>query len=154
MKTTPLALTLALSLGLAVPALAQNGGSLYQQNCAFCHGDAGQGRPGAFPPLAGHSVDLVSRPGGRSVIVQIVLFGIQGEISVNEQRYNGVMPGYAQLRDEEIASLLNFVLRAWGNDKLLPQGYPPFTAAEVAAERSRRLTPLQVYENRRRINPR
>lgn len=152
MKKALLALTLAAGLGLGVPALAQNGSSLYQQNCAFCHGDAGQGRPGAFPPLAGHSVELASSPGGRSVLIQTVLFGLQGEILVKGQRYSGVMPGHAQLRDEEIASLLNFVLGAWGNDKLLPEGHRPLTAAEVASERLRRLTPPQVYENRRRIN--
>ncbi|MER3480166.1 MAG: cytochrome C biogenesis protein CcsB [Meiothermus sp.] len=145
------ALILAALLGPATPALAQNGSSLYQQNCAFCHGDAGQGRPGAFPPLAGHSVELASAPGGRSVLIQTVLFGLQGEILVKGQRYSGVMPGYAQLRDEEIASLLNFVLGAWGNDQLLGGGHRPITPAEVASERSRRLTPLQVYENRRRL---
>jgi len=149
-KKTLLGLVAGLSLfGFA---LAQNGSSLYQKNCAFCHGETGQGRPGAFPPLAGHSVELATSPAGRAVLIQSVLFGLQGEIIVKDQRYAGVMPGYAQLRDEEIASLLNFVLEAWGNDKLLPPGYRPISAAEVAAERLRRLTPLQVYENRRRIN--
>lgn len=101
--------------------------------------------------MAGHSVELASAPGGRSVLIQTVLFGLQGEILVKGQRYSGVMPGYAQLRDEEIASLLNFVLGAWGNDQLLGGGHRPITPAEVASERSRRLTPLQVYENRRRL---
>jgi glucose/arabinose dehydrogenase len=46
--------------------------------------------------------------------IRIVCEGLNGEITVNARRYAGVMPP-AILQDEEVASVLNYVLRNWGN---------------------------------------
>ncbi|GIW24300.1 cytochrome c [Meiothermus sp.] len=140
-----------LLLGLA---LAQNGPQLYQQNCAFCHGENGQGRPGAFPPLAAHAPELIKTPEGRAHLINAVLFGMQGPVRVKGSTYNGVMPAFAQLSDEQVAAVLNYVLSAWGNDKLLPRDHRPVTVAEVNAARNvqNRPTPQQVGINRARIN--
>ncbi len=139
-------------LGLA---LAQSGPQLYQQNCAFCHGENGQGRVGAFPPLAAHTTELIKTPEGRAHLINSLLFGMQGPVRVKGYTYNGVMPAFAQLSDEQIATLLNHILSAWGNDKLLPRDHRPITAAEVGSIRNAsgaRLTPQQVGESRTRIN--
>lgn len=143
-------LLVALSL-LAGSAVAQSGAALYQQNCAFCHGERGQGRPGAFPPLLEHAPALVQSSEGRTYIALLLLYGIQGELVVKGQRYNGVMAPFGQLKDEELAAILNYVLTAWGNDKLLPQGFRPFTAADFLPLRSNRLTPAQVMAQRLRL---
>ncbi|RDI95492.1 cytochrome c [Meiothermus sp. QL-1] len=143
---------LALVTGLGV-ALAQGGAQLYQQNCAFCHGDSGQGRVGAYPPLAQHLPELIRTPEGRAHLIYVMLYGMQGPVRVRGVNYNGVMPAFPQLSDEQVAQVLNYVLTAWGNDRLLPQGHRPITAQEVANLRSTtpRLTPQQVGENRARI---
>ncbi len=147
--------TLLASLLFLGLALAQTGSQLYQQNCAFCHGDNGLGRPGAFPPLAGHAVELSKTPEGRTHLIYALLFGMQGPVRIKGQLYDGVMPAFAQLNDEQIAALLNYILSAWGNDRLLPRDHRPLTVAEVAAARNPsggRLTPQQVGERRARIN--
>jgi glucose/arabinose dehydrogenase len=46
--------------------------------------------------------------------IRIICEGLNGEITVNARRYAGVMPP-AILQDEEVASVLNYVLRNWGN---------------------------------------
>ncbi len=136
-------------------ALAQTGPQLYLQNCVFCHGENGQGRSGAFPPLAGHTTELIKSLEGRSHLINTLLFGMQGPIRVKGITYNGVMPAFGQLTDDQIATVLNHILNAWGNDKLLPRDHRPITAAEVASARSangNRPTPQQIGINRARIN--
>jgi len=96
----------ALSLAERVAA----GGRIYEQNCAACHQLTGQGIPGAFPPLAGSDYLLADKKRG----IQAILHGLQGELVVNGRTYTGVMPAL-QLSDEEIASVLSYVLNSWGN---------------------------------------
>ncbi len=136
-------------------ALAQTGPQLYQQNCVFCHGENGQGRVGAFPPLAAHTTELIKTAEGRAHLINTLLFGMQGSVRVKGNTYNGVMPAFGQLTDEQIATVLNHILNAWGNDKLLPREHRPITAVEVANARNvggNRPTPQQVGSNRARIN--
>jgi len=135
-------------------ALGQPGPQIYQQNCVFCHGDNGQGRPGAFPPLAAHASELVKTPEGRTYLINAVLFGMQGPVRVKGITYNGVMPAFGQLTDDQIATVLNYILNAWGNDKLLPRDHRPITAPEVSAARNvaEKPTPQQIGSIRSRIN--
>ena len=86
------------------------GRDLYLKNCFACHQMRGQGIPGVFPPLA--ASDYLLADIDRAI--RIVCEGLNGEITVNARRYAGVMPP-AILQDEEVASVLNYVLRNWGN---------------------------------------
>jgi mono/diheme cytochrome c family protein len=98
-----LMLALGLSLGLAA---AQSGQALYGQYCATCHQANGQGVPGAFPPLAGHVQEILAKKDGRTYLVDLVLFGLQGQIRVKGQAYNGAMPAWGpQLKDDQVAAL-------------------------------------------------
>jgi mono/diheme cytochrome c family protein len=47
--------------------------------------------------------------------IGVVLRGLSGPITVNGQRYNGVMPPQVTLDDEQIANVLTFVRNSWGN---------------------------------------
>jgi mono/diheme cytochrome c family protein len=48
-------------------APAQDGGALYKTKCAMCHGDQGQGKPPAFPKVAGSAkVSDVLTKGGEA----------------------------------------------------------------------------------------
>jgi mono/diheme cytochrome c family protein len=127
------------------PALG--GETLYAANCASCHQAAGQGIPGAFPPLAGHMPELYAAEGGRAYLINVVLYGLQGPIEVLGQPYNGVMPGFSQLADDEVAAVLNHELTSWGNDALLTD-FSPITSDEVAAERVVGRLPADVLELR------
>lgn len=87
------------------PALL-NGKNLYSQNCASCHGSSAQGVSGAFPPL----VNSEWVTGDKSIPIRILLHGLQGEIDVQQQEYEGTMPSFkARLSAAEIAAILNYI---------------------------------------------
>ena len=149
-KPWTLLAVLVLSLALAAPALATADGAGVYRRCFGCHQSTGGGIAGVFPPLAGHAGKLAGAQ--RSYPIQVVLFGLKGEIEVEGKKYNGVMTALgAQLNDEEIAAVLNYVLASWGNDKLLPKGHKEITPAEVKALRGEKLTPEQVYGIRQKL---
>ncbi len=144
-----------LAPGAAAPAqpapaasATANGAQVYN-NCLGCHQANGAGIPGTFPPLAGHIPQILALPGGREWLIQAVLFGLQGPITVRGNNYNGLMPAYPQLSDAEIAAVLNHIATQWGNT--FPQGQAPFTPAEVQAQRGKNLRAEQVYQARQQL---
>lgn len=131
----------------AQPAQAQiDGETVYQHNCATCHGANGLGQPGYFPPLAGNA-DLTA---AQEFPVLVVLNGIRGPIRVNGQDYNGSMPALDHLSNEKIAAVVNYVRGAWGNgNKTAPS--TPVTAEQVARLRSQSLSPSEVHARRKQL---
>lgn len=120
-------------------------------NCASCHQAQGQGVPGAFPPLAGHIPDLYNAEGGREYIINVVLYGLQGQIEVKGQTYNGVMNAWGgQLSDEEVAAVLNHELTSWGNRAQL-EAFTPILPGDVAEQRSTQRSAQQVHELRQQL---
>jgi mono/diheme cytochrome c family protein len=143
------AFLLLTAVAFAQGAIATGEGeTVYATNCIACHQLEGQGLPTAFPPLAGHVPLLIAADGGRDYLVQEVLYGLQGEIEIAGEVYNGIMPPWGQLTDQEVADVLNYVSTAWGNEASLPEGFAAFTAEEVAAQRGLELSGEQVLENR------
>ena len=120
------------------------GATLYRRDCSTCHGLDGRGRHAACPPLAGHAPALVSVPGGREYLVRVPLFGVAGAIEVAGMRYDGTMTSLDFRRDAELAAILNHVLTAWGNDRLLPPLHRPMGEGEIAAARREQRSAAQV----------
>ncbi|HEX7386346.1 MAG TPA: cytochrome c [Castellaniella sp.] len=90
------------------------GQSLYENTCMACHGEAGTGVPGSFPPLQGNPVVLNPDPTQQ---IKTVLFGVNGHITVNGTEYNGFMPPMGSgLSDTDIANLINYERSSWGNN--------------------------------------
>ncbi len=118
---------------LALAGLALAGGAeLYQQNCAACHGPDGKGVPGAFPPLANnpHAAD----PG---YVARVIREGKSGPITVNGQPYNGAMPPFAQLSDDDVRALAKYVATALAGGRPAPASRPaPTAAGDPAAGRA------------------
>jgi mono/diheme cytochrome c family protein len=142
----------AVLLSAAVGARAQTGAArpdpgarIYAVNCATCHQVGGRGVVDAFPPLAGHLPDLLKPVEGRTYVEKVLLFGLQGKISVNGGSYDGAMPDWQDLSDNDIAAVLNYVSSAWGGDKSLPPGFTPFTADEIKALRTPQLSTAAVH---------
>lgn len=132
------------------PEVLTAGQAAYEANCASCHQADGAGIAGAFPPVAGHAAALYNAEGGRSYLINLLLYGLQGEIQIEGQTYNGVMPPWQQLSDEEIADILNYIVTAWdGNQQL--QDFSPFEAAEVTELRATSLTGNDVYALRQEL---
>lgn len=123
------------------------GESTYSANCVSCHQPNGQGVAGAFPPLAGHIPALHDAEGGREYIINTVLYGLQGELQVQGETYNGVMNAWSQLSNEEIAATLNHELTSWGNADAL-NDFSPIQPDEVEGLRGQDLTGAQVMELR------
>ncbi|ANF25483.1 40-residue YVTN family beta-propeller repeat protein [Pseudomonas sp. MT-1] len=129
------------------------GASVYNQNCAACHQADGKGIPGAFPPQAGHAPSVLAVEGGREYLAHVLLFGLTGSIDVDGTTYNGAMPPWADgLDDTQIADALNYVLTAWGNNQDLSADFKPYTAKEIAAERSKSLSASAVHDARSSLN--
>jgi ubiquinol-cytochrome c reductase cytochrome b subunit len=123
-STTTVAATGPGTTGGAPAAAAAAGASVYTANCSGCHGAAGAGTPGAFPPLANNPV--VSGPAAK--VIAIVNNGLTGAITVNGAAYNGVMPPWkGNLTPAQIADVITYVRSAWGNKG------GPVTAAQVSA---------------------
>jgi cytochrome c oxidase subunit II len=118
---------------------AIDGARVYASNCASCHGPAGAGIAGAFPPLARHAADLAALPGGREYLAAVMLYGLSGPIVVDGRSYANVMPGWSQLGDEAIAAVLDHIVGLAG-----PLA-PPFEAAEIAAQRAEPRQPSDVW---------
>lgn len=83
---------------------------LFNQSCFACHQANGQGLPGIFPPLV-KSDFLFEKT---DLAIRGVIKGNQGEMIVNGNKFNQVMPPQ-NLNDDQIASVLTFVMNSWGN---------------------------------------
>ena len=90
--------------------LVERGKAVYAANCAACHQASGQGIPKAFPPLA--RSDYLNADKARAI--RTVTGGLQGSVTVNGEKYNGVMPAWT-LSDEDVAAVLSYVYASWGN---------------------------------------
>lgn len=86
------------------------GKSVYQTTCQACHQANGEGMPNVFPPLA--KSDFLNKDKERAI--DAVVHGLQGEITVNGKKYNGVMPPQ-NLNNKQIAAVLTYVYSQWGN---------------------------------------
>ncbi len=84
--------------------------------CQACHQPNGQGLPGVFPPLAGS--DWVT--GSDERLVAVLLHGLTGEIEVNGNTYNGMMPAFGASgfgwNDQRIANVITYIRQEWGNE--------------------------------------
>lgn len=98
---------------LPMPASAQEepdagqltqGQNLYMDNCSGCHQPGGGGLPGQIPPLLGnpHIDDT-------AYVTGVIGNGRTGELVVNGETYNGVMPQFATLDETQIAAIIAFI---------------------------------------------
>lgn len=87
------------------------GESRFTGTCSVCHQANGEGLPTVFPPLA--RSDFLMADKQRAI--GIVLNGLTGQVTVNGNVFNSVMPPMSQLNDDELANILTFVRNSWGN---------------------------------------
>lgn len=81
-------------------------------NCHTCHQKDGKGIAGTFPPLAGADYLLADKQRA----VHQTIFGSKTPIVVNGVEYKGgVMPASANLTDDEVRDVVNYILNSWGN---------------------------------------
>lgn len=96
------------------------GKSLYQQTCAGCHQENGEGLVPIAPPLAGSEWVV----GSQERLILIALHGLKGPVTVRGKVYKEpevqpVMPGLKdnpEFTDEKLAAVLTYVRNAWSNE--------------------------------------
>ncbi|MCB0959834.1 MAG: cytochrome c [Acidimicrobiales bacterium] len=104
--------------GGADEAQLAQGAAVFSSNCASCHQAGGVGLSGQFPPLKGNP--NVTDP---AYVAKTVQSGKTGALEVNGQSYNGVMPAFPTLSDEDVAAVAAYV----------SAGFPSVGSAEAAA---------------------
>lgn len=119
-KAPPRALT------SAEQKLFDRGERIYS-TCHACHQGDGRGSPGLAPPLAG-STRVV---GPAASAIRIVMHGLEGRYRFGEAEYAGTMPPVPLSEDHEIAAVLTYVRRSFGNRA------DPVSPADVTRERER-----------------
>jgi len=111
---------IALTLLLIVLILPQacgktehvQGHALYDQHCANCHMEEGEGLRKLIPPLAGADY-LRENP---AAVVRGMRYGMKGPMVVNGVTYNQPMPANGELSEFQIVNIANYINQAWGND--------------------------------------
>ena len=88
------------------------GKTVYDNQCAVCHGPQGLGKPPNFPPLANNqSIQMESAV---NPIRMVLNGGYPPGSSGNPMPYG--MPPFAQsLSDDEVAAVVTYIRTAWGN---------------------------------------
>jgi mono/diheme cytochrome c family protein len=91
----------------------ERGARIYDQQCAYCHGDSGQGAAGAYPPLAGNrAVQMTTTVN----LIQIVRRGGFLPSTAGNPRPYGMPPFNHVLDEDGIAAVLTYIRGSWGND--------------------------------------
>ena len=134
----------------AADAVSPAGFAGFQANCAVCHGPAGAGLPALAPPLLSYPARFATSVEGRRQLALTVLYGMFGDITVDDKHYNFQMPDFARLDDATLAATLNFVVFDLGH---APADVKPLTAEEIAAERAHALDGAAVRERRKSVAP-
>lgn len=130
----------------AAPAKV-DGAAVFKNVCAACHQPNAQGLAGQFPPLAGNADLFLSQ----DYPVRVVLFGLQGKITVNGKIIDSAMPAFGEvLKDEQIAAVVNYVRGNFGNDSL-GKKVPSVDAALVKKLRAKKAEPAQVHAYRLKL---
>jgi mono/diheme cytochrome c family protein len=111
----------------ATSNVLERGGKLYEDHCAACHGDQGQGVPGAYPRLAGNRgvTQAVT-----TNLVQVVLHGGFPPATRAQPRPFGMPPFATTLSDADVAVVITYIRSAWNNRAA------PVSELEVSQQRS------------------
>ena len=103
------------------------GARIYEEHCAQCHGDRGEGAPGAYPALAANRAVTMDVPAN---VIRAVLSGGYLPATAGNPRPYGMPPFAHVLGDAEIADVVTFIRGSWGN------GAGPVSQLQVMKSRS------------------
>ncbi|MBR0689809.1 cytochrome c [Bradyrhizobium manausense] len=88
------------------------GKTVYDKNCASCHGMQGEGKPPHWPPLANNqSIEMQSAV---NPIRMVLNGGYPPGTKGNPMPY-GMPPFAGLLSDNEVAAVVSYIRTAWGN---------------------------------------
>jgi len=88
------------------------GGQVYQDRCARCHGEQGEGAAGAYPALAGNRAVTAAQP--HNLLRTLLLGGYLPATAGNPRPY-GMPPFGPVLNDAEVSAVSSYIRQSWGN---------------------------------------
>ncbi|MBV8472417.1 MAG: cytochrome c [Hyphomicrobiales bacterium] len=98
--------------GVESSLLVDLGKTVYNDQCAVCHGAEGLGKPPDFPPLANNqSIQMESAVNP----IRMVLNGGYPPGTSGNPRPYGMPPFGQSLSDDEVAAVVTYIRTAWGN---------------------------------------
>lgn len=89
----------------------ERGSEIYISTCIACHQSNGEGVPGLHPPL----IKTAHVLGDKTKLINVMLKGMDEPVVINNITYTSPMPSFAQLSDQQIADVLNYVRNSFGN---------------------------------------
>jgi mono/diheme cytochrome c family protein len=114
---------------------AARGEDVWSAHCSACH---------ARLP---HVPELAARAGGRSYLIDLVLFGFEGEATIDGERRSFEHPAFGDLADADLAVVLDHTLIAWDEDDT-SDDVDRYRPEEIDEARDRDLAPSEVAERR------
>lgn len=113
----------------SLKASIEKGKTVYVQRCMVCHQQDGGGVPHLNPPLDGAST---VKGKDKSRLITILLKGMTDRVEIDGEYYSNNMASNADLSDQEIADVLNYIRNSWTNKTATP-----VTNAEVKLVRAK-----------------
>ena len=110
------------------------GRNVYVQHCQTCHQVDGGGAQNMIPPLIKTEYVLGDKPR----LIKTIINGMKGEMKVSGVMYGNEMPAQAVLTDHEIAAVLSYVRKSFGNNA------SPVTINDVKKVRAANTTSKQT----------
>lgn len=110
--------------------VATGGEKIYQTYCVACHLRDGRGDETRFPPLDSSEYVL----GDKNKLINILLNGMQEQISVKGKQFNGLMPSHRFLSDKDLALVLTYIRQNFNNNS------SEISPEEVEKERKNSIT--------------
>ncbi|HYD58508.1 MAG TPA: cytochrome c [Burkholderiales bacterium] len=95
-----------------VKAMMAHGARIYERHCAQCHRENGEGVPRMYPALAGNTSILMALAVNP---IRMVYAGGFPPSTAGNPRPFGMPPFYQDLDDYDVASVVTYIRRSWGN---------------------------------------
>lgn len=91
------------------------GADVYTSVCSGCHQPGGVGLSGRFPPL-------IDNPNldDAGYIADVIRNGREGEITVNGETYDGVMPAQSTLSDADVDAVIAYIQSGFAAPTIAP----------------------------------
>ena len=112
LKSLPQASARKAEAGNGHASAPMEGGTIYREHCAGCHGETGEGTDGAYPALAGNRAVVLDTAAN---VIRAVLAGGYLPATAGNPRPYGMPPFAHVLSDAEIAAVVSYIRSAWGN---------------------------------------
>ncbi len=100
--------------------MMKTGAKVYKDHCESCHQADGTGVPRIYPPLANNQALTMHNAVNP---IRVVLNGGFPPSTEGNPRPYGMPPFYQDLSDEQVAAVVTYIRKSWGNNA--PATWPP-----------------------------